>query len=504
MKIIERVLLVLYAELLRLYPRSFRREFAAEMQTVFGDALRSASRQGPRAVLRLCAREAAQLPVALAREHWQSAREKEAGMDNSVPIMAAAGKASPESGEAPVRRRREILAGLLPFLLVLLTDGLPRLLVATGLVTWDKTAQEVMNAIMAVLASAGLLAAFLLAQRWKWPAWSATWYPFFVLVPVALGGMVANAVFGKNAGGLVYQDLAIYLLFPLALAALLYGVTRRSPLRGLLAALPVLYLLWQPNMEFVPDTIEYAIKVPSLALFCLTVALLLRSGNWRGGLLAVLAVNLVVGALFAYAGIYHGGSLPFVAGRPSLVEVARSLIPQYLAVGAILLGPLFALRIRQAGRSGGPAAQAGYHLALLGLLLVILANLGGLMAGMGDNLSSLKSTVRNLAPWMILLGLAAYLLGLFIIYRDLPPARRVSGLARRGLLALLPLVIPMTFMLPFITWTRPVSELYGTPLVWGLPHGVSLGLGLGWLALSVWVVMWERQPARPAEAGAGA
>ena len=76
-------------------------------------------------------------------------------------------------------------------------------------------------------------------------------------------------------------------------------------------------------------------------------------GDWRAGLYAVLAMNLAVGALFAYAGIYYGGTLPFVAPGPNAVEVARSLIPQYLATSALLLGVLFAWKLRQAGQAGG-------------------------------------------------------------------------------------------------------------------------------------------------------
>ena len=48
--------------------------------------------------------------------------------------------------------------------------------------------------------------------------------------------------------------------------------------------------------------------------------------------------------------------------------------------------------------------------------------------------------------------------------------------------------IPIALVLPFITWRWPVSNLYGIPLLWVLPHAVSLSLGLVWLGLSVWVV----------------
>jgi hypothetical protein len=77
------VLLELYTVLLQLYPRQFRRDFAAEMKTVFGEALGSARREGLWAILRLCGREVRELPHALAREHMQSIREDGAGMAKS-------------------------------------------------------------------------------------------------------------------------------------------------------------------------------------------------------------------------------------------------------------------------------------------------------------------------------------------------------------------------------------------------------------------------------------
>ena len=43
----------LYAFLLRLYPRSFRDEFAEEMRTVFADYIAEATRRGNIALIRL-------------------------------------------------------------------------------------------------------------------------------------------------------------------------------------------------------------------------------------------------------------------------------------------------------------------------------------------------------------------------------------------------------------------------------------------------------------------
>ena len=200
-------------------------------------------------------------------------------------------------------------------------------------------------------------------------------------------------------------------------------------------------------------------------------------------------MNLAVGALYAYAGIYHGGTLPSDASGPfgpNPVEVVRSLIPQYLATSAILLGPLFAWRFRQAGLAGGRGGKIAYHLALAGLLLVIVANLAGLMLTMQAD-SPNSSAGDPLVP-VIILGLGVYLVGVIWLYRYQLFPRTASGLAEGILLPLLPLGIPVMLMMPFITWRWPVSDLYGIPLLWVLPHAVSLSLGLVWLGLSVWVV----------------
>ncbi len=505
MRATEGIFLYLYTILLRLYPRSFRREFAAEMQTVFGDALRAARRNGFWGMLRLFGREVLALPQVLAHEHWQSSREKEAGMEQNPRIISDRVTDPSYAASGFALRRWDLFLAMLPFLLLLLVDIVPKLLVESGLLAWEAPAMQAVSIASVILLIGAFLAVLFLAWRKKWPVWSATWSVFFSAAPLLLASVLLSWLYQKDANWGINQEGVLYIAIPLYLAALLYSVTRHNPLRGLLTVLPVLYLLWMfYNMEFVPDGIEIAIKVPSVALICLAIAFLLRRGDWCAGLYAVLAMNLGVGILFSYAGTYHGGTLPFSAPGPNLVEVARSLIPQYLATGAILLGPLFAWKLRQMGRYQGFSARLGYHLALAGLLLVILANLMRLMQNMNARPMSFATANRNLSLAAILLGLAVYLIGLFLVYRAAPIARRssrwVAGWFMRALLALLPLVIPVTFMMPFITWKWPVSDLYGVPLLWVLPHGLSLSIGMAWLALSAWVVTQGSETAGPAVA----
>jgi hypothetical protein len=196
-------------------------------------------------------------------------------------------------------------------------------------------------------------------------------------------------------------------------------------------------------------------------------------------------MNLAVGALFAYAGIFHGGTLPFTAPGPNLVEVARSLIPQYLATSAILLGPLFAWKFRQLGRSNGRGGIIAYHMALTGLFLVIMANLAGLSLTLQVDR---PGDASNAMTPLVLLGLGVYLVGVVWLYRYRTIPRTFYSRAEGILLPLLPLGIPVALILPFITWRWPVSNLLGIPLLWVLPHAVSLSIGLVWLGLSVWVI----------------
>jgi hypothetical protein len=57
-----------YRCLLRLYPASFRAEFAAEMDEVFFQAIADAAHRGWGALARLCLRELGTWPGALGRE----------------------------------------------------------------------------------------------------------------------------------------------------------------------------------------------------------------------------------------------------------------------------------------------------------------------------------------------------------------------------------------------------------------------------------------------------
>jgi uncharacterized Tic20 family protein len=483
---LEQGLAKLYRSMLGLYPARFREEFAAEMQAVFGEALAAARCSGFWSLLRLCGRELRDLPTALLREHWSSDGEKETHMRENRLSMNNPAEKTPDAGWG------KIALAVLPFVLYLLIDIIPKLVVEAGLLTWEADSMRLLTTTLGILALEALLVVLIVAWRQKWPLWSASWFMIFVLVPTLLFLWLVSLLIKEGRLSQIFdQGLPAYFVVPVAVAVLLYAVTRLDRRRGMLAALPLLYFLWSPNMEFVADPLEVAIKIASTALIYLAIALLMKQREWRVGFYAVLIVNLVVGFLFSYAGTYHGGTLPFTAPGASLVEVIRSLIPQYLATSAILLGPFFAWKIRRDGRSAGRSGIAGYRLALFGLLLVILVNIASLMMGTDDSLAANSLAARNVLTVVIVLGLVIYILGLFVLYRGAQFVQGVRAWAERLLLVLLPLALPLALCMPFIEWTRPVSNLYGFPQLWQLPRVWVLSLGLLWLVLSVWLLTRE-------------
>ena len=345
---------------------------------------------------------------------------------------------------------------------------------------------RILSTALTVVLVACLLVVFVLAWRREMAGLVGHLVPGF-LCPAAAAYGRAGVLAGAGAARFQPQPGCVYLY--LDASARRGAAVRRdaaAPAARPAGSFAGDLLALEPNLEFVPDSIELAITVPAIAPGLPDDCLCPAPGRLARGLYAILAMNLAVGALFAYAGIYYGGTLPFTAPGPNFVEVVRSLIPQYLATSAVLMGPLFAWRFRQAGLAGGRGGKIAYHLALAGLLLVIVANLAGLMLTM--QVDSPNSSAGDPLVPVIILGLGVYLVGLIWLYRYELFPRTASGLAEGILLPLLPLGIPVMLMMPFISWKWPVSNLYGIPLLWALPHAVSLALGLVWLGLSVWVV----------------
>lgn len=208
-----RVVVRVYALLLRLYPPRFRAEFAEEMQGVFEDALTDSVRHGQRYAALWCAHELSTLPAEVARAHWHTRRGQTMNSHSS---------------------RTETLLALSPLFI-----GIASLLVrpfATGMPAWV----SVMMAVAFTGTIAGLFIAGLLKglPRWVLP------YTGFALIVLVLyvhgwaGNWFAGAI--KPLYGTPYMGIAqwlypamLWLSLPIAavLGALIVAVT--PPFRAL-------------------------------------------------------------------------------------------------------------------------------------------------------------------------------------------------------------------------------------------------------------------------------
>lgn len=508
---LEQALNALFRGLLRLYPVEFRSDFEAEIGAVFADALAARREAGAGALLKVFGRELSGLPVALAREYSQVSRERQTKMTN-IPSRT---KPAPTGQPQPATPQpwTVILLAVLPYLLIMWLD-LPHLLsemgwLANSTSSWLQTL-TIITAALIVLACAGAL---LVSWRRKTlnsrhALWAASWYPIFGLGSVLailflIGALVQAAGFPIELN----QGILVYLLIFLSVAILLYLITRLDPLSGLLAVMPGIVLFWHMvNEEFVPDIVEIPLRLAALAVACLAVAIVLRRGNWRFGLPVFLAGNFVIGLLFSYMGIYHGGTLPSSAPGPSPIEVLRSLIPQYLATSALIFGPLFARRYRQIGRAAPHIGQPAYHLALASLLLLTLTYLTAVVVGM-ESPQRFEALFSDAVLHVILiLALAGYLAGVMMLFRSAyASGASASQLSSRsgvevGLLVLLPLGLPFALLTWVnVGWKWPISTVAGIPFLWGLPGWLLFSVGLAWLALSAWVILQEPTSSAPPE-----
>lgn len=489
---IKRLALRAYSGLLLMYPPEFRLAFGTEMQDVFSDLLDESADSRKTKLAQMILRELFFAFVCALGEHYNGWKERKVEMEGqSLPQTSGSSRRTPSGGAGMGDTWKNAFLAGLPYLLILLGLTLPELSLLISPSMQGTPAQTILEtSIVFVMVLSGLAAA-LAAWRQKWPVWSASWTIFVIGV---LFGLVFFVLARQES---ISQD--VIGLAPLLAALVLYRITRADRLRGLLAAMPVMYFLWLPSMESVSDQIEVPITAICLLIYAVTAMLSTRLGDWRAALGLLLAGNAAVGLQYSFAGIYYGGMLPFVAPGPSTVEVVKVFIPYYLATNVAIMGPLLARRFREIGLLSGIAGKVLYRLVLLALLGILVTHLYALYIGTSQNLFQLRLQVYPLINWAIYISLALYVVGIFLLFRAaqqndvLPPAIDLL------LLAVLPLFLPLSMDLPLIFGsTRPVIYIYAVPQIFALPQAAVMLAGLIWLGLTVWLITRDEYlPARP-------
>lgn len=223
MNSVTRLLIALYARLLRLYPATFYREFGGEMEAVFADALANTRSRGPLALLSWCGREFVTLPGALAQAHWQASSGEESLMERLSPFTQREGGAEPP-GATPWA----ILAGTLPFLLAGLSY-VPEAFYYPGLIGGLSS-----NVYLDLALHALLLLGLGVGWAYRFPRWSYGYLGMALMTSLSMGYSATPGLqlFGYSFGREQWGLRGWLPLLALAMAMLL--LTRsRQPLAQL-------------------------------------------------------------------------------------------------------------------------------------------------------------------------------------------------------------------------------------------------------------------------------
>jgi hypothetical protein len=497
-----RLMTYAYALLVRLYPLSFRAQFEEEMRQVFADAVADVG-ASPKASLRrslslaaLWHRELGGALASLPREHWQDLMAKEIPMRATPEVNAVTGEgqAAPVHLAEPASWHDAALAGL-PHLLMALILGMPGLLRAYGVLAPYTQGLPASETLFALGLAGAIVLVLITSWRHGWPRWAASWYAY----GLGLAALAVVMLLQNGTTPTVLSEASVFVVLPLVLAWLLYGVSRRGRLKGLLAALPVVTVAWHPILEFVPIPTRAWTLLGGWLVTALVAAAIVRLGSVQVGVWLVIGLSILVGLPFSYARTYLHNIPPAHASQPSPWGLTNRFAPQLLASSALVIGPLLGRALRTLGERSGRTGVRSYRLALLGVLLTLMGSLGTFWLTTMSSLWLYHQKGTRLFTVTIFLGVLVYLSGSLSL---LVLTRRKGSLLSKAtpfLAIIVPLGLPLVIMLNAI----PFSTLAGAHPVRSIPKGVVYGAGLAWLSVGGWLVTLSRIGKLPPQAAAG-
>jgi len=447
----------LFSLALKLYPRQFRFQFTSEMEEIFHAGLLQACEEGTLAGFIL--RELFQLPGSLAGVYMWS---MSAGQGRQVTVSSVGGGGT--SGVNPPGEGwgASFMAGL-PHLFM----GI--LILSFEIIFGIQVINQNVLYLLLICFSLSLIGVLIYSISRGWKSWSASWIIYMFIMAILLLSQVANAI----PHTIIRDNAWVYevqvLLLPLILAYLLYKIASRDRLRGLLAAIPPMAILWLYFLEFVP-TLQKSLAWGWMFLLAFTATvMMLRTRRFSVALGLAMAIPVLGGFPFVYLGVYMGGTLPFSEPGPSLLEVFRQYLPFLAMVLTIVLGPQLAVKLRAVGlKSAKMGGKIYYRLALGGILLGLAMTLVQWVISTTD--ISIPQKVMQLS---FITSLMLYLVGFVLLAWSV---KRREELTDKKDLALQ--LVALFILLPFV----PIVILLA------IPGGIIDQTGT-WL-LSLAVITW--------------
>jgi hypothetical protein len=349
----------LYSLALKLYPQQFRFRFSSEMEEIFHARLLGACED--RVLVGFILRELLQLPGSLVGVYMWS---MSAGQSTQVAVSSVVGGGTSGVNTPGEGWGASFMAGLPHLLMGIFIVGSEIIYMITGI------NQNVFMNLLVICFSLTLLGVLIFNISKGWKSWSASWIIYMFVVAILLLSQIANAIPHSIVANNAWVSEVQVLIIPLLLAYLLYKIACRNRLRGLLAAVPPMALLWLYFLEFVP-TLQKSLAWGWMFLLAFTATvMMLHTKRFVIALGLAMAVPILGGLPFVYLGVYMGGTLPFSEPGPSLQEVFKQYIPFLAMVLTIVLGPQLAVTLRAVGyESKKVGGKIFYRLALGGILL---------------------------------------------------------------------------------------------------------------------------------------
>jgi len=403
----------LYPQLLRLYPRRFREEFAEEVTAVFCQHLHDAAGGGWRDLLTVLGRELRDWPINCLHEHvWERSRQL---LQPQRPLLGGWGA----------------VAAALPFLLFFLPFS---------------------RSLMLVFLFAGVLVAW-----WqRWPGWVVSWLGFLILyaqnwLPYSLlGDAPALNTVPRLLGGMSEVVIQTGWL------VVMYLMVRRWPRHGVLVFLPFLMLPWAFTMEFASGAMTAVVYSSASLILALTAIAISVQRTTTGDVWSLYGGALLMGAVLTGGPVFFSPGVGHDWGMigPNLLEALAPF------VGILLLQSLNAW-----SRENGRSALRSARLMTWGALLAWMALLALRRMVMPADLEGFQLSVLPVLTPLWLLGLLLILVGSWRLRSRFAP----HGKRNLAVLTVMVVLLPFLYRPPFLSSTVN-SLVYGRPTLSALQN----------------------------------